>query len=218
MKCEYCNKEFKSVDRLSSHMCEKKRRWMHKDDPETVAGFSAFDMFYRFGMKSTPRKFEDFVGSKFYSSFVKFGSYCINAHVIEPNAYTQWLLRNGVKLNKWNSDETYLKFVRDYLKKERVERALERFVVHASKTPYFDTFWETASGYLLADWIESGKISPWVIMCSERAKVAISNMNKEQLDKVATNLDVDFWARKIRQNPLDEQWVKDILDGVSDGR
>jgi len=213
MKCEYCNKEFKSVERLSTHMCEKKRRWMHKDDPETIAGFVAFDMFYRYGMKSTPRKFEDFVGSKFYSSFVKFGSYCVNVGVIDVDTYIHWLIKNSVKLNKWASDEMYMKFVQYYLKKERVERALERFVIHASKTTYFDTFWETASGYLIANWVETGKISPWVIMCSDRAKAAISKMNKEQLDKVAANLDVDYWVRKIQKNPSDEKWVREIIDG-----
>jgi hypothetical protein len=186
---------------------------MHKDDPETITGFVAFDMFYRYGMKSTPRKFEDFAGSKFYSSFVKFGSYCVNVGVIDVDTYIHWLIKNGVKLNKWASDEIYMKFVQYYLKKERVERALERFVIHASKTTYFDTFWETASGYLIASWVETGKISPWVIMCSDRAKAAISKMNKEQLDKVAANLDVDFWVRKIQKNPSDEKWVREIIDG-----
>jgi hypothetical protein len=214
IKCEYCGRDFKQEARAATHMCEKKRRWLQKDFPETIAGFAAFDLFYRLGMQSKPKEYKDFAESQYYSAFVKFGSYCINTHVIDTDAYTRWLIRKQAKIKDWPTDRMYMLFVQDHLKKEQVERALERFVEHASKTSYFETFWESASGYLISDWVESGKISPWILICSTRAQIAVNQMNSEQLDRVANAIDTDYWGKKIKQNPVDADWVRHIIDGV----
>ena len=211
--CEYCKQTFKTERTATVHMCDKKRRWMQKDMPESMAGFEAFDLFYRLGMQSKPKTFEDFANSQYYSSFVKYGSYCINTHVIDAEAYTRWLIRNQAKLKDWPTDRMYTLFVKEHLKKETVERALERFVEHASKTSYFDTFWEDASGYVVADWVETGKISPWLLICSKRGQNTIERMNSEQIDRVAACIDAEYWARKRDQNPADAAWVSHIIDG-----
>ena len=213
MKCEYCKKVFKRESSLATHMCEKKRRWFSKDYPENIAGFAAYDLFYRLGMGSKPKEYKDFVDSQYFSAFVKFGSYCLNTKVIDVDGYTRWLVRKQVKLKDWTSDRVYIQYVQDYMKKETVNRALERFVEAASKTPYFDTFWETVNGYMIADWVESGKISPWILICSRRAQTALNRMNKEQFDRVAANIDAVYWARKTKQNPIDADWVSQIIDG-----
>ena len=212
--CEYCKQSFKRESTAAVHMCEKKRRWMQKDMPETIAGFTAFDLFFRLSMQSKPKVFAEFVDSPYYSSFVNFGSYCLNTQVIDAEAYTRWLVRNQAKLKDWAADRMYLNYVKEHLRKESVGRALERFIEHASKTSYFDTFWETASGYLITDWVESGKISPWILLCSQRASDAVSRMNSEQVNRVAACIDADYWSKKRDLNPHDAEWVSSIIDGV----
>lgn len=213
MKCEYCGREFKLEARLATHLCEKKRRWLQKDFPETIAGFSAFDLFYRLGMQSKPKDYASFVDSQYFSAFVKFGSYCINTRVIDTEAYTRWLIRKQAKLKDWATDRMYMLFVQDHVKKETVDRALERFVENASKTSYFDKFWETANGYVIAEWIETGKISPWIIICSTRAQVALNAMNEECFNRIANSIDAGHWGKKVQQNPQDAAWVRHIIDG-----
>ena len=211
--CEYCKQSFKTERTAAVHMCDKKRRWMQKDMPESFAGFESFDLFYRLGMQSKPKTFDDFVNSQYYSAFIKFGSYCINTRVIDTEAYTRWLIRNQAKLKDWPTDRMYGLFVKEHLKKETVERALERFVEHASELDYFNSFWEDANGYLIADWVETGKISPWLLICSKRGQHAIERLNAEQLDRVAACIDADYWARKRDLNPADAAWVSHIIDG-----
>jgi hypothetical protein len=215
MKCEYCGKDFKRESTLLAHICEKKRRWLAKEFPETIAGFDAFDLFYRLSMQHKPKEYQDFVDSQFFSAFVKYGSYCINTRVIDAEAYTRWLVRNQAKLKDWPTDRMYMLFVRDHVKKETVDRALERFVEHASKTSYFETFWENAGGYVIADWVESGKISPWIIICSRRAQSALNAMNEECFNRVANSIDAGHWGRKTQQSPQDAAWVRHIIDGES---
>ena len=213
MKCDYCDKVFKRESTLMSHVCEKKRRWLQKDFQETRAGFVAFDLFYRLGMQSKPKEYVHFVDSQYFSAFVKFGSYCINTKVIDGEAFTRWLIRKQAKLKDWATDRMYMLFVQDHLKKETVDRALERFIESASKTDYFDTFWENASGYVIADWTESGKISPWLLICSKRAQAALNNMNEDCFNRVANSIDPTHWGNKTKQQPQDAAWVRHIIDG-----
>ena len=107
----------------------------------------------------------------------------------------------------------YLLFVQDHVKRESVERALERFVEHAMQTDYFETFWETANGYLIANWVEMGKISPQIIISSKRAESAIENMPDECVNRIANCIDADYWSKKRQLNPHDAHFIQEMIDG-----
>ena len=214
-KCEYCKKSFQSEGTLMAHSCEKKRRWQAKDNQDVLVGFSSYDLFYRIEMQSKPKEYKDFVDSQYYTAFVKYGNYCINTRVIDQEQFTRWLIKNKVKLKDWPTDKMYLLFVQDHCKRESVERALERFVQHASTTQYFDTFWESASGYMIADWVEMGKISPWIIISSKRAERAIGAMPNECVNRIANCIDADYWAKKRQLNPHDAHFVQEMIDGTT---
>lgn len=214
-KCEYCKKSFQREGTLLAHSCEKKRRWQSKDNQDVLVGFGSYDLFYRIEMQSKPREYKDFVDSQYYTAFVKYGNYCINTRVIDQEQFTRWLIKNKVKLKDWPTDKMYLLFVQDHCKRESVERALERFVQHASTTQYFDTFWESASGYIIADWVEMGKISPWIIISSKRAERAIGAMPNECVNRIANCIDADYWAKKRQLNPHDAHFVQEMIDGTT---
>ena len=214
-KCEYCKKSFQRESTLLAHSCEKKRRWQAKDNQDVLVGFASYDLFYRIEMQSKPKEYKDFVDSQYYTAFVKFGAYCLNTRVIDQEQYTRWLIRNKAKLKDWPTDKMYLLFVKDHCKKESVERALERFVQSANTTEYFSEFWERASGYLIADWVEMGKISPWIIITSKRAETAIGTMPSECVDRIANCIDADYWAKKRQLNPHDAHFVQEMIDGTT---
>ena len=212
-KCEYCKKSFQRESTLLAHSCEKKRRWQNKNNQDVLVGFASYDLFYRIEMQSKPKEYKDFVDSQYYTAFVKFGAYCINTRVIDQEQFTRWLIKNKVKLKDWPTDKMYLLFVQDHVKRESVERALERFVEHAAETDYFDTFWESASGYLIADWVEMGKISPWLLISSNRAQTALETMPAECMTRIANCIDADYWGKKRQLNPHDANFVEEMIDG-----
>jgi hypothetical protein len=213
--CEYCKKSFQRESTLMAHSCEKKRRWQAKDNQDVLVGFASYDLFYRIEMQSKPKEYKDFVDSQYYTAFVKYGNYCINTRVIDQEQFTRWLIKNKAKLKDWPTDKMYLLFVKDHCKRESVERALERFVEHASTTEYFTEFWERASGYLIADWVEMGKISPWIIISSKRAQNALGNMPEECFGRIANSIDADHWGKKTKLNPHDAQFVQEMIDGTT---
>ena len=212
-KCQYCKKSFQRESTLLAHSCEKKRRWQNKDSQDVLVGFASYDLFYRIEMQSKPKEYKDFVDSQYYTAFVKFGAYCINTKVIDQEQFTRWLIKNKAKLKDWPTDKMYLLFVQDHCKRESVERALERFVQHAAQTEYFDTFWESANGYLIADWVEMGKISPWLLISSNRAQTALETMPAECMTRIANCIDADYWGKKRQMNPHDAHFIEEMIDG-----
>jgi hypothetical protein len=66
---------------------------------------------------------------------------------------------------------------------------------------------------VIADWVESGKISPWIIICSIRAQTALNEMNEECFNRIANSIDAGYWGKKVQQNPQDSAWVQHIIDG-----
>ena len=213
--CDYCKKSFQRESTLLAHSCEKKRRWQAKDNQDVLVGFASYDLFYRIEMQSKPKEYKDFVDSQYYTAFVKFGAYCLNIRCIDQEAFTRWLIKNKAKLKDWPTDKMYLLFVQDHCKRESVERALERFVEHAAETDYFATFWENASGYLIAEWCEMGKISPWIMLNSKRAQTALSNMPDECFARIANSIDADHWGKKTKLNPHDANFVREMIDGIT---
>ena len=214
-KCEYCKKSFQRESTLLAHSCEKKRRWQQKDNQDVLIGFASYDLFYRIEMQSKPKEYKDFVDGQYYTAFVKFGAYCLNTKVIDQEQFTRWLIKNKVKLKDWPTDRMYLLFVKDHCKRESVERALERFVENANTTEYFSEFWERASGYLIAEWVEMGKISPWIIITSKRAETAIGAMSEDCVARIANSIDADYWAKKRQLNPHDAHFVQEMIDGTA---
>ena len=84
-KCEYCNRTFKRENSLAVHMCERKRRALSRTEKHVVAGYDAYNYWYKLAMGSKKNKtYEDFAGSQYYSAFVKFGRYVLDIRAISP--------------------------------------------------------------------------------------------------------------------------------------
>ena len=110
----------------------------------------------------------------YYTAFVKFGSYCIDPKIDDVPEFTTWLLQNNIQLDRWCSDRNFNKWIKERLKQETVDRAVERTVLSLQEwgennenswNNYFDAVPPTSAVFLIC----SGKISPWVLYASERA-------------------------------------------------
>ena len=101
--CKFCSRAFRSEKTLAAHVCEKKRRNMMKDEKYVQMGFRAFQRFYEMTDQSTKQKtWEDFVKNKFYISFTKFGKFCYDMQVVMFAEYTDFVIKNGLKIEiKW---------------------------------------------------------------------------------------------------------------------
>ena len=202
---------------LVVHSCEPRRRRMEKDEAGVRLGFHSYIKFYELTQGSAKLKtFDDFADSPYYKAFVKFGRYCVDVKAINPARFTEWVLKQNKKIDHWCKDSVYTEYLTDYLRVENVNDALARAVE-------FGITWSEQSGYPAEDClrygntngmvyaVSTGRISPWIIYNCESGQKFLSDLDETQIAMVWPYIDADFWQRKFKDYPADQEYSKDIL-------
>ena len=214
MKCKWCGKEFKSEKTLAVHMCVKKRRFADKDMSHIRLSHRAFQMFYELNTSAKePKSIEDFILSPYYESFVKYGRACQVNEWLAPEKFTEWLIKNGVKLKQWVSDAQYDKFLKQYVRKEPGLKALERTIIYLAEwskdnnLPFQTYFTEVSPSRAVFD-LRAGKVSPWVLYLSETGDSLLKRFNDEQIQMIDDVIDPPFWMKLFSSNAEEVKEVK----------
>lgn len=221
MKCKWCKKEFANERTVAAHMCVKKRRWADKDMSHIRLGHRAFQLFYEINTSATKSKtIEDFIMSQYYEAFVKFGRACQVNNWLGPEKYTEYLIKNGVKLKQWTSDKNYEKYLKEFVHKEPGLRALERTIIYLaewskeSEQNWQDYFKLVPTPRAVYD-IKSGKISPWTIYLSDSGDQLLTRFSDEQINMINDIIDPPFWMKLFSTNKDEVSAIQKACKGAS---
>jgi hypothetical protein len=201
---------------LVSHMCERKRRALQKDEKRVQAGYMAFNRFWQLTQNAKVLKtYDNFADSSYYNAFVKFGSFVNNVSPLYPDKFIDYVIKSGVKLDLWCRDELYEKYLFETLKTEPVESAVQRTLKTMMEwgeehSADFAHYFAYASLNKAVHDIRNGHISAWVILNSSTGQTMLRNMSDEQLEMISLALDVPYWIRKFKEVPADVALVKEI--------
>jgi hypothetical protein len=215
--CEYCKKEFVRETSIQAHMCEPKRRRRERDEPGPRLGFQAYIRFYESIAGSARNKTHDtFCESSYYRAFVKFGHYCVNTRVINPDRFMAWLLKHNRKIDHWCSDKVYTEYLVDHLKVEAVDDALARAIefgidwAEKNTSPAHDCM-RYGNTNVLCYAVTAGRISPWVIYNSDSGQKFLSELDATQVSMIWPYIDSDAWQKRFQDRPQDQAYAKNIL-------
>ena len=215
--CEYCKKEFVRETSIQAHMCEPKRRRQQRDEPGPRLGFQAYIRFYESMAGSARNKTHDtFCESSYYRAFVKFGHYCVNTRVINPDRFMAWLLKHNRKIDHWCSDKVYTEYLVDHLKVEAVDDALTRAIefgidwAEKNASPAHDCM-RYGNANVLCYAVTAGRISAWVIYNSESGQKFLSELDATQVSMIWPYIDSDAWQKRFQDRPQDQAYAKNIL-------
>ena len=215
-KCVHCKKSFMQERTLVSHMCERKRRALQKDEKRVQAGYMAFNRFWQLTQNAKVLKtYDNFADSSYYNAFVKFGSFINNVSPLYPDKFIDYVIKSGVKLDLWCRDELYEKYLFETLKTEPVESAVQRTLKTMMEwgdehSADFAHYFAYASLNKAVHDIRNGHVSAWVILNSNTGQTMLRNMSDEQLEMISLALDVPYWIRKFKEVPADVALVKEI--------
>lgn len=216
-KCNFCNKLFAKEKTLAIHICEQKRRHLSKDEKHVIMGLLTFQRFYEITQKTNqPKTFDEFATSSFYTAFVKFGSFMINTAPIYPERFIDFVIKSGVKLDHWCTDQMYEKYLQDLIKIEPADGAIQRSIMTMMNWAEKNSApWEHYFAYVNLNRathdIKEGLISPWIILNTKSGKDMLQRMNDEQLEIIGTIIDPQFWLKKFKTLPADHELVKDVI-------
>lgn len=219
-ECKYCGKAFSKESTLTSHACEKKRRFQQEFEIGVQWGLRAYLTFYETTQQSNKAKsYADFVASPYYTSFVKFGRYCHSIHCIQFDKYTRWLLKNNYKLDLWCQERYYADWLFDYLRRESVQDALERSIqcmidfMHDRpeyRNGYRDYF-RLVNENRICYHISTGRVSMWAVYNCRSGQEFLERLSQDQLTQIMTFIDPDFWQSRFRDCAEDAAFSKKVL-------
>ena len=216
-KCQFCNQGFTSEKTIISHLCEKKRRFNAKDDQHVRIGYNTYVRFFELIQKSKVTKtYQEFINSDLYSAFVKFGSFINNVSPLYPTQYIDWILKSGIKIDQWCTEEYYYQYVLDLIQRETSDTALKRtintmFDWAEQNNKLWSDYFTTATTQRIVYDIRDGKISPWLILNCNSGISMMNRLNDEQLSLVYKIMDPSFWTRKFKTYSTDVTTIKHIV-------
>ena len=214
--CKYCGTGYTREKTLADHMCEKKRRYLQKEEKSVQLGFLTFNRFYKLCQKFEGNKtYEEFSDSPYYNAFVKFGSFVSNVRPLYPDKYVDYVVTSGVKLDHWCREELYEKYALELILKENVETALERSIKTMmdwgveKEAPWQHYFAYSSLNRACQD-IKDGKMSPWLILNTKSGKEMLGKFSDEQLQIVYHVMSPQHWAMRFKRHVADVELVKEV--------
>lgn len=219
--CDFCGKDFLRESTLFIHLCKKKQRWLSRDEKYMKVALYAYKRFFATNFKiKADKTFEDFAESKFFDGFVKFGKYIISIECIDPHAFVEFVIKSGLALDLWSDPRVYEMWVREQTKKESPDKALERMLLlmeswamHHNKN-WTDFFREISPSEAVL-WIETGRISPWILYIASSAICLIERLSDDQVKIVNKYVEDAFWQSKLKQYKNDVEMIRNELDVVN---
>lgn len=218
-KCEFCKREFHDERNLINHNCEKKRRWFRRDDPPSRFGFMAWARFYELtDLQSKKKKssIKEFINSRYYTAFLKFGRHIVDLNAIDPASYIDFVIKNNLPIDKWTHDYVYEQYVRELAKKETPEQACERMILLMQQwsmqtgEPWQDFFRKINTNLAVA-WIRAGRMSPWLLYNVDSALDMIDRCSIEQQDMIKQFAPVAQWKVKFMKHRDSIEWIKSTM-------
>lgn len=214
--CEFCERDFIRETSFFKHICENKRRWQDKDKRGNQIGFQAWIQFYTKHSSRKKKEYTDFIKNAYYSAFIKFGNYCLEAQVMNVPRYIDWLLKEKISIDQWNRDSNYTKFIIDYCKSEdpldAIARSIETTVSLAEqdRIQTKDVFRYGNKNKICFE-ITKGKISPWMLFHSNSGLEFISKLDSTQEKMIIEYINPEQWAIKFNKHKNMISEVKELL-------
>ena len=215
--CEFCNRTFLRESTIAKHICEYKHRWQEKDKRGNQIGFQGWLHFYKNNTASEKKRtYLDFIKSSYYTAFVKFGSYCVDANVLNVQRYIDWLLKNKIRIDVWNTDSSYTKFLIEYLRSEDPLDAIHRSVettmnMAVEQKLLAKDLLRYGNKNKICYAVTTGKISPWMLYQCDSGIQFMNTLDQSQVKLIIDYIDPEKWAIKFKRDPEIVKSVKEIL-------
>jgi hypothetical protein len=213
--CEFCKRVFSDERRLINHVCERKRRYLQRDDKTTKYGYMVYEHWFRRTMRQV-KSIEDFETSNYYTAFVRFARYLLDLNAINPLGFVDFLARFEVPLDRWTDPGYYGTYIRETNKNESPREAIGRNVMLINEWS-IDTgqdwrdFFRLVSPARATQWIIGGRISPWLLLIASSASALLARLSGEQMAMIEAAIDSQYWKARLARHQSEVDELRIIL-------
>ena len=218
-ECKYCKKKFVKETTLMSHMCEQKRRNLAKDDKQNRIAYQLWLQYRRLSMANVKhdKPYEEFAENKYFTGFMKLAKRIIDLNIKPPEDFLKFIVMNSVKMHDWCKDFVYEEYIKNMLKNESVDRAVERSILHMKEwaestgNSWQDYFVKVPTTLAMND-IRMGRISPWCTFATDQGSRLIDRMDESQVVNLVEYLEPKSWKVRVKRHAKDASWIQDVFN------
>jgi hypothetical protein len=217
-KCDYCSKVYVQEAAFIRHNCEVKTRIINADTKSVQLGFWVYNRVLKLNYSTRKEQtYEQFAKSKVYGVFTRFGEYLLNINAINPPGFVEYLVHEKVRVDDWTKPSKYEAYIRNLNVRESPDAAIERNLLLMKEWSlntgenWIDFFRKINTNQATL-WIQSGRISPWVLFTASSAQDMFDRMSDEQLSIVHNYINPTFWKHRIKLHGDDVECIREILE------
>lgn len=166
-------------------------------------------------LSKKPKTIDKFLKSPQRNLFVEFERAVTSTYLPSGKAYLEWLVGKGVRSREWTKPEVLQRYKLEHAKDQDprmvVMRNLEVMAQWCDEQGIGtgDFFSKITPGTAL-DWIEAGKLTPWVMLNTDHIDKLVDRMDELQLDRFSRAVDVLYWEARLKVSE-DTAPIKEIL-------
>lgn len=176
-KCRFCDKEFKREGTVITHACVKRDRYNERESRPMREAYRLYMMFmeaHHLSMKKNEEPLMQFIKSRYFNDFYEFGQYVLEYDILNKEQFIKYIMTSGMSVYEWKSqkvhEEWVIRCIRDEHPRRAVERSINALVEWGMLTDNdWTDFFDNVSTDRAIMWIETGKISPWLIYIADPA-------------------------------------------------
>lgn len=217
-QCKFCTKRFTKERHFMAHECKEMLR---SREIQSVVGQRAY-ILYKHWLEKQRRKpppIETFITSTYYSSFIKFATFCKDTSIADPEMYVELMVKQGLSPALWLRDEAYGYYL-EYMDKRadpytQAEHTLKCLGSVADKLEINigDVFSELRYGEML-ELINQRQLSPWILFCSQKFKAWIARLDDHERAVLMKAIGIGYWQMMLEKKPEIVKDMKMLAAGV----
>jgi hypothetical protein len=120
-------------------------------------------------------------------------------------------------MHDWCKDFVYEEYIKNMLKNESADRAVERSILHmkdwaeSTGQNWQDYFRSVSTTSALQD-IKMGRISPWCTFATDQGSRLIDRLDETQVHELVNYLEPKSWKVRVKRHATDASWVQDVFN------
>jgi len=218
-KCKFCNKDFVRETTLMSHLCEKKRRMMDKDQKQNRIAYQSWLIYRKMIIANVKhdKPYEDFISDRYYLDFMKVSKHIIDLNLDKPEEFVRFVLKNAVKIDDWCKAVVYETYVKDRTNIETVERVIVSCLLNmkawAEKTGNsWSEYFALVNTVDAVQDIRMGRISPWCTFATDQGSRLIDRFEPGQVQTLIDYIEPLSWKARVKRQQGDADWVQEVFN------
>ncbi|UYL05008.1 hypothetical protein DIDNDMLP_00017 [Klebsiella phage KP13-7] len=220
--CYFCDKKFKRENTILTHKCVKRDRYNNRESRlmrEALRIYLLFMKINHLPLKKDVEPLMYFIKSLYFNDFYDFANYILNNDILEKERFLNHIMTSGMSVQKWTTHAVLEEWVLHVLKYEHPERGVERSIMAIVEwseltSNEWTTFFDNVSPARFIAWVESGKISPWLLWTvpPEVLRKITDRLSDSELEYIVKYIDPTYYQIKsINPYQVSVQKLKTIL-------